>query len=61
MGFRTKFGIWTFLELLQLSVILFISAIFSSFVIGGIFTQIDKQLDKNCNSNEYKTGIFFIT
>ncbi len=68
MGIRTRFGLWSFLELIQVSVILFLLALLASFIIGSVFTEIDKSLEKstnaqhNCqNNNDYKAGVFFVT
>jgi len=68
MGLRTQLGLWTLLELLQISGIVFIMAMFATFVIGSIFTQIDKALEKttldgeSCDNNsDYIVGLFFVT
>jgi len=69
MGLRTRFGIWTFLELVKICTILFLFALFASFIIGSLFTKIDKTLEdrvekttNDCLSNNgYITGVFLIT
>jgi len=51
-----------YIELFQFSIILFISAILTTFVINMIFTQIDKKIEENkdsCGSALYYTQIIF--